>query len=241
MEFNENPEDILRVENFNKEIIQTENEEKNNGSKELLGNKRSNDKTEVESEKNQISNSEKKESSQIEIIQSKIIFNNKSTADKKEPKIKTIDKNMRKENHSINLNEISDNTFIYEGAYSGPINQIFEQKKINIREEYEYIKNQLFQLEKGNKGHSREYQKLEKKRKKLKLYYRFLTDYEKLNNLALEKLRNLLVDIQLEENIDVLSILTTDKMDEKDYENLEPIIEILKLLKKIKVLIRKLN
>ena len=241
MEFNENPEDILRVENFNKEIIQTENEEKNNGSKELLGNKRSNDKTEVESEKNQISNSEKKESSQIEIIQSKIIFNNKSTADKKEPKIKTIDKNMRKENHSINLNEISDNTFIYEGAYSGPINQIFEQKKINIREEYEDIKNQLIQIEKGNKGHSRKHQELEKKRKKLKLYYRFLTDYEKLNNLALEKLRNLLVDIQLEENIDVLSILTTDKMDEKDYENLEPIIEILKLLKKIKVLIRKLN
>ena len=238
MDFSEKSGDNIIAENLNNEIIQTENEEKNNGSKELLGNKRSNDKTEVESEKNQISTSEKEE---IEIIQPKIIFNNNSTGSKKEPKIKTIDKNMRKENHSINLNEISDNTFIYEGAYSGPINQIFEQKKINIREEYEYIKNQLFQIEKGNKGHSLEYQKLEKKRKKLKQYYRFLTNYEKLYNLALEKLRNLLVDIQLEENIDVLSILTTDKMDEKDYENLEPIIEILKLLKKIKVLIRKLN
>ena len=238
MDFSEKSGDNSVAENLINRIIQTENEEKNNDSKEFLGNKRSNDKTEVESEKNQISTSEKEE---IEIIQPKIIFNNNSTGSKKEPKIKTIDKNMRKENHSINLNEISDNTFIYEGAYSGPINQIFEQKKINIREEYEYIKNQLFQLEKGNKGHSLEYQKLEKKRKKLKQYYRFLTNYEKLYNLALEKLRNLLVDIQLEENIDVSSILTTDKMDEKDYENLEPIIEILKSLKKIKVLIRKLN
>ena len=238
MDFSEKSGDNSVAENLINRIIQTENEEKNNGSKELLGNKRSNDKTEVESEKNQISTSEKEE---IEIIQPKIIFNNNSTGSKKEPKIKTIDKNMRKENHSINLNEISDNTFIYEGAYSGPINQIFEQKKINIREEYEDIKNQLIQIEKGNKGHSLEYQKLEKKRKKLKQYYRFLTNYEKLYNLALEKLRNLLVDIQLEENIDVSSILTTDKMDEKDYENLEPIIEILKSLKKIKVLIRKLN
>lgn len=218
-EFNKQQE-VINAEKLNEEIKETE-EKNNNNSKNLLGQKRSNDSTERTREKNygQVTFNEQFQSSKPQILKPKKIFKIISNEGKKE-KLNNKFKRERKEKHSTNVNIISDNFLFLEGCFSGSKNEIFEEKIRIVKNEYEATITELIKLKKENKSKNEEYKKLKKKKIKLKTYYSILNNLKKISDLGLENYRDLIREIQLEEGIDNLSNLTNDSLSKRRTDDL---------------------
>lgn len=234
-DFGKIPKERLNADKLNEEIKEKEKEieEENNNSQKFIGKKRSNDSTEGTSENNQSPIFENARDSQPEKLIPK-----KKFGPKKKKNLNKKCKVKRKEKNTTSEIQISNNFLIFEGPYSGVQNEVFEEKKRNEMDKYNDLKNQLKKLKEENKVKTQQYRELEEKKKKYENYFEFLKNFKILSDKVLEKNRNLMEEIQIEEGIiDNCSILTSEKVNGKKKndllarENLQLICNLSGLLK----------